>query len=83
MTRTAHRKSWLLCQLDGIATLTEIQRNDRLMLLPSDDDAVRRARCEARRGRRQAQRAVALHQHAKPRCRLYRLRSTQAHGGAR
>jgi len=81
MTRTASRKSWLLCQIDGIATLTEIQRNDALMLVASDADAVRRARCEARRGRRQAQRAVALHQHAKPRCRLYRVRSTQANGG--
>ena len=81
MTRTAHCKSWLLCQIDGIATLTEIQRNDRLMLLATDADAVRRARCEAHRGRADAQRAVALHQRAKPRCRLYRVRSTQANGG--
>jgi len=81
MMPTASCKSWLLCHLDGLAGLAEIQRNDRLMLVASDDDALRRARCEASRGRRHAQRAVALHQHAKPRCRSYRTRSTTTKGG--
>jgi len=77
----AQRKSWLLCHLDGLPGLAEIQRNDRLMLVASDDDALRRARLEARRGRRHAIRAVALHQRAKARCRAYRFTTTSNNGG--
>lgn len=81
MIDTAHRKSWLLCCLDGLPDLAEIQRNDALMLVASDDDALRRARLEARRGRRHSMQAVALHQRAKPRCRAYRLTTTNSDGG--
>jgi len=61
MKPTAFRKTWLLCSLDGHQELLEIQRNDALMLVENDDDALRRARYEARRGRRHAMEAVALH----------------------
>jgi len=81
MMRAASCKSWLLCHLDGLPGLAEIQRNDRLMLLASDDDALRRARGEARRGRHHAIRAVALHQRGKPRCRTYRLTIPNNEGG--
>lgn len=81
MTRIAFRKYWLLCELDGIAGLAEIQRNDELMLAATDDEAVRRARCEARSGCRHALGAVARHQHAKHRCRAYRMGLTGAEGG--
>jgi len=77
MTPTPSHKCWLLCSLDGLPGLPEIQRNDALMLVATDDDALRRARCEARRGRRHAMEAVALHQRAKPRCRAYRLTTTR------
>jgi len=81
MIRAPSRKSWLLCELDGVPGLVEIERNDALMLLASDADAVRRARCEARRCRAHAQRAVALHQRAKLRCRAYRTSSITSKGG--
>jgi hypothetical protein len=77
----AERKSWLLCHLDSIAALAEIQRNDALMLVATDDDALRHARCEARAGRRHAVEAVALHQRAKARCRAYRFTTTRSNGG--
>jgi len=75
------RKSWLLCSLDGLPGLLEIQRNDALMLAATDDDALRHARSEARAGRRHAVRAVALHQRAKARCRAYRFTTTSSNGG--
>jgi len=75
------RKSWLLCHLDGFPGLAEIQRNDVLMLVATDDDALRRTRCEARRGRRHAIEAVALHQRAKAACRAYRFTINRNNGG--
>jgi len=80
VTRMAYRECWLLCELDGIAGLAEIQRNDDAMLAATDDEAVRRARCEARSGCRLALR-VALHRRAKRRCRAYRRGLTGAEGG--
>jgi hypothetical protein len=81
MTPAPSHKSWLLCSLDGLPGLLEIQRNDALMLAATDDDALRRARCEARRGRRHPMEAVALHQRAKALCRAYRLRTIRNNGG--
>lgn len=81
MTSFPERKSWLLCQIDGIPRLNQIQRNDALMLVPSDAAAVRRARCEARRGIAVALPAVALHQRGKRAIDAYRF-SSSVKGGA-
>jgi hypothetical protein len=80
MSTARFQKSWLLCTIDGDPALSQIQRHDRLMLLATDAEAVRRARCEARRGKTIALHAVALHQHAKCTIRSY-LRPTSKKGG--
>lgn len=68
---TAWAKSWLLIDVDG-SGLCEIERHDDIMLVPDDDAALRRARLEARKGRRFALEAVARHQRDKRELRAYR-----------
>ena len=69
-------KSWCLIDADSRG-LYEIQRDDALGLLADDDAAIRRARCEASKGRRHALMAVAYHQHDKRELRHCRRQEAQ------